>query len=318
MNKISLIACAALVASTLASAAAAQTWTPPAPEQRCPSRWGAGDERGAANHMTPARVLEASRLIRSGEIVELGHTLEGTMPLFGTRRFEIHTKRTGPSLGANARRSNEELVVTELGQVGTQFDMFSHQTIGNSLYNCFDSDEVATRNGFTRLGVEKVGMLFTRGVLLDVAAVKGVDMLEGGYEITPADLEAAQKRQGTMVRAGDAVLIHTGWGKLWGIDNARYNASAPGLGVRAAEWLAAREVMLLGSDTFPVEVAPNPDKALSLPVHQIALVVHGIFLLENMKLDQLAASGTHEFAFAVQPLKIRGGTGSTVAPVAIR
>ena len=86
----------------------------------------------------------------------------------------------------------------------------------------------------------------------------------------------------------------------------------------AAEWLAARDVMLLGSDTFPVEVAPNPDKSLSLPVHQIALVVHGIFLLENMKLDQLAAAGVHEFAFAVQPLKIKVGTGSTVAPVAIR
>jgi kynurenine formamidase len=318
MTKTSLIACATLVASAFAPLAAAQSWTPPGPEQRCPSRWGAGDERGAANHMTPARVLEASRLISSGEIIELGRTLEGNMPLFGTRRFEVHTKRTGPSLGTNARRSNEELVVTELGQVGTQFDMFSHQTIGNSLYNCVDSDEVGTRNGFTKLGVEKVGMLFTRGVLLDIAATKGVDMLEAGYEITPADLEATQKRQGTIVRPGDAVLIHTGWGKLWGVDNARYNASAPGLGVQAAEWLAARDVMLLGSDTFPVEVAPNPDKSLSLPVHQIALVVHGIFLLENMKLDQLAAAGVHEFAFAVQPLKIKGGTGSTVAPVAIR
>lgn len=296
----------------------AQSWAPPSPEQRCPSRWGASDERGAANHMNAARVLQAAQLIRTGEIIELGRILDGNMPLFGTRRFEVHTKRTGPVLGTNKRRSNEEIVITELGQVGTQFDMFSHQTIGNSLYNCIDSDDIGTRSGFAKLGIEKIGMLFTRGVLLDVAALKGVDMLEPNYEITPEDLDAAARREGVSVMPGDAVLIHTGWGRLWGVDNARYNASCPGLGVKAAEWLAAKDVMLLGADNFPVEVAPNPDKSISLPVHQIALVVHGIFLLENMKLDQLAASRTFEFAFAVQPLKIKGGTGSTVAPVAIR
>jgi kynurenine formamidase len=297
---------------------AAEGWKPPAPDQRCPSQWGASDERGAANLMNPARVLQAARLVRTGEIVELGRVLESNMPLFGTRKFEVHTKRTGPALGDNKRRSNEELVITEIGQVGTQFDMFSHQTIGNQLYNCIDTDEIATRNGFTRLGVEKIGMLFTRGVLLDVAAMKGVDMLEGGYEITVADLEATAARQGVTIGAGDAVLIHSGFGRLWGVDNAKYNASTPGIGAPAAQWLAKKNVMLFGADTFGVEVTPNPDKSLSLPVHQIALVVNGIFLLENMKLDELAASKTYEFAFAVQPLKIKGGTGSTVAPVAIR
>ncbi|MFO1319599.1 MAG: cyclase family protein [Burkholderiales bacterium] len=309
---------AALALAVSATFAQAQSWTPPTPEQRCPSKWGAADERGAANHMNPARVLLASKLIRTGEVIELGRVLEGNMPLFGTRRFEVHTKRTGPVLGTNKRRSNEELVVAEIGQVGTQFDMFSHQTIGNLLYNCIDSDEIGTRNGFTRLGVEKIGMLFTRGVLLDIAAVKGVEMLDATYEITPADIDAAAQREGVTIQAGDAVLVHTGYGKLWGVDNTKYNASAPGLGVKAAEYLAAKNVMLFGADTFPVEVAPNPDKAVSLPVHQIALVVNGIFLLENMKLDELAAKQVYEFAFAVQPLKIKGGTGSTVAPVAIR
>ncbi len=309
---------AVLLSAIAASAQAADGWQAPTADQRCPSQWGAADERGAANHMTPARVLQATRLVKTGEIVELGRVLESGMPLFGTRKFEVLTKRTGPSLGANKRRSNEELVITEIGQVGTQFDMFSHQTIGNSLYNCIDSDEIGTRNGFTKLGVEKIGMLFTRGVLLDVAAMKGVDMLDGGYEITVADLEATAARQGVTIGAGDAVLIHSGYGRLWGVDNAKYNGSTPGIGAPAAEWLAKKNVMLFGADTFGVEVTPNPDKSLSLPVHQIALVVHGIFLLENMKLDELAASRTYEFAFAVQPLKIKGGTGSTVAPVAIR
>ncbi|HZR02260.1 MAG TPA: cyclase family protein [Burkholderiales bacterium] len=296
----------------------ADSWQPPTPEQRCPSKWGAADERGAANHMSPQTVLKATRLIKTGEVIELGRVLESNMPLFGTRKFEIHTKRTGPVLGSNKRRSNEELVFTELGQVGTQFDMFSHQTIGNQLYNCIDNDEIATRNGFTKLGVEKIGTLFTRGVLIDVAALKGVDMLPSSYEITPEDLQAALKRQNLTLQAGDAVLIHSGYGKLWGVDNAQYNKDTPGIGAPAAEWLAKQDIMLIGADTFGVEVAPNPDKDISLPVHQIALVVNGIFLLENMKLDELAASKTYEFAFIVQPLKMKGGTGSTVAPVAVR
>jgi kynurenine formamidase len=298
--------------------AAAQSWTPPSPEQRCPSRWGADDERGAANHQSASAVMKAARLIRTGETFELGRTLASDIPLFGTRRVEIHLKRTGPALGTNQRRSNEELVLTELGQVGTQFDMFPHQTIGDLTYNCVKTDDIATRGGFTRMGVDRVGMLFTRGVLIDVAAAKGVDMLPQGYEITVADLQAALDRQGVRLEAGDAVLIHTGWGKLWGVDNTRYNSGCPGIGAPAAEWLAKHDPMLLGADNFPVEVAPNPDKTLSLPVHQIALVVNGIFLLENMKLDELAAKQVYEFAFVVQPLKIKGGTGSTVAPVAIR
>ena len=304
---------------TLISAVAnAQSWSPPSPGQRCPSKWGAKDERGAANLLTPESVLNASRLIRTGEVIELGRVLAMDMPLFGTRRFDLHTKRTGGPMGSNKRYTNEELVISEIGQVGTQFDMFSHQSIDNSHYNCFATDDITTRNGFTKLGVEKIGAIYTRGVLIDVAAVKGVDMLDAGYEITAADLQAAIAKQGISLKRGDAVLIHTGWGKLWGVDNAKYNASGPGIGVGAAEWLAKQEPVLFGSDNVPVEVLPNPDKNISLPIHQIALVIHGIFLLENMKLDELAAKKAYEFAFVVQPLKIKGGTGSTVAPIAIR
>jgi kynurenine formamidase len=307
-----------VLALAAAASAGAQSWQPPSVEQRCPSKWGAADERGAANYMNPANVLRAARLIRTGEVVELGRVLSTDMPFFGTRRFDLHTKRTGGPMGSNKRITNEELVITELGQVGTQFDMFSHQGIDGLLYNCIKSDEIATRNGFTRLGVEKIGTLFTRGVLIDVAALKGVDMLPAGYEITAEDLQAALQRQGVRIERGDAVLIHTGYSKLWGVDNAKYNRDTPGIGAPAAEWLAKQEAMLFGADTFGVEVAPNPDKNISLPVHQIALVINGIFLLENMKLDELAAAKAYEFAFVVQPLKIKGGSGSTVAPVAIR
>jgi kynurenine formamidase len=295
-----------------------QSWQPPTDAQRCPTKWGANDERGAANHMTPETVLRAVKLIRTGEVFELGRVLSASMPFVGTRRFDVHLKRTVMNPEPNRRGSNEELVVSEIGQVGTQFDAFPHQTIGSTLYNCVKLDEVATRTGFTKLGVDNVGTLMTRGVLIDVAGLKGVPMIADSYEITARDLQDALARQKRSLQPGDAVLIHTGWGQLWGKDNARYAKSAPGIGVGAAEWLAKQDPILVGADTGPVEVVPNPNPQLNQPVHQIMLVVNGIHLLENLKLDEVAAKNVDEFALILQPLKIQGGTGSTVAPVAIR
>ena len=296
----------------------AQTWRPPAENQRCPSKWGAGDERGSANHMTPANVLRAAQLIKTGEHIELGHVLAADMPFFGTRRFDVHTKRTFMNQPSNRRGSNEEVVIGEMGQVGTQFDGFAHQSIEYSHYNCVKTDDIQTRGGFSKLGIEKVGTLMTRGVLIDVAALKGVDMLGDTYEITPQDIQQALQKQNITLRPGDAVLINTGWGKLWAKDNARYMRTCPGIGVAAAEWLATQDLLLVGADNWPVEVAPNPDPQLSLPVHQIMLAVNGIHILENLKLDELAAKKVYEFAFVMQPLKAQGFTGSTVAPAAVR
>jgi hypothetical protein len=137
--------------------AAAQSWRVPPETERCPSKWGAADERGSANHMGPTSVLRARELIRTGEVIELAHVLSSDMPLFGTRRFDLHTKRTTMNPQSNRRGSNEEIVVAEIGQVGTQFDGFAHQTHEDRWYNCIPVSENATRSGFTRLGIEKVG-----------------------------------------------------------------------------------------------------------------------------------------------------------------
>ena len=301
-----------------ASHASAQSWSPPTDSQRCPSKWGAADERGAGNHMKPDAVLRAARLIRAGEVFELGRVLKSDMPFSVGRRFQMETKRTTMNTGSNRRGSNEEIMFTELGQVGTQFDGFTHQTIGDSLYNCVKVADVATRTGFTKLGIEHVGTLMTRGVLIDVAALKGVPMLADTYPITAADLQQALQRQKLTLQAGDAVIIHTGWGRLWDTDGARYLKTNPGLTTGAAEWLAKQDPMLIGIDNGPVSVTPDPDPNLNNPVHQIALVVNGIHLLENLKLDELAGKQVYEFALIVQPLKIQGATGSTVAPTAVR
>jgi kynurenine formamidase len=240
------------------------------------------------------------------------------MPFFGTRRFDVHVKRTFMNTGSNERGSNEEMVLSEIGQVGTQFDGFAHQTHRNSHYNCFKTEEIAGRGLFTKLGIQNAGAFITRGVLIDVAGFKGVEMLGDNYEVTVDDVEGALKKQNLTLKAGDAVIIHTGWGKIYGKENARYVKSCPGLGVKAAQWIIEKNPILLGADNWPVEVAPNPDPQLSLPVHQLALVVNGVHLLENMKLDELVQKQAYEFAFMMQPLKIQGGTGSTVSPIAVR
>jgi hypothetical protein len=186
MNRKALLA--ALLFAPLV--AYAQGWNVPPESQRCPSKWGAGDERGSGNHMkNPQNVLRGARLIKTGEVIELAHVLGPQMAFFGTRIFNLHTKRTFMNPGRNTRGSNEEVVTSEIGQVGTQFDGFAHQTHGDSLYNCFKVSEVATRGGFTKLGVQNAPTFFTRGVLIDVAALKGAEMLGDTYEITPDDLQ---------------------------------------------------------------------------------------------------------------------------------
>jgi len=155
-------------------------------------------------------------------------------------------------------------------------------------------------------------------VLIDIAGLKGVDVLPIDYEITVADLQQALQKQGVRIEPGDAVLIYTGWSKHWGVDNKLYTSGCPGIGVAAAEWLIKQDPMLLGADNWPVEIAPNPDKSINLPVHNIALTVNGVHLLENLVLEPLARARAYEFAFIMQPLKLQGATGSTVAPTAIR
>jgi kynurenine formamidase len=318
MKRILIVSLAATLPFVLGERAAAQAWNLPTDAQRCPSKWGPDDTRGSANHVTPTTVLAAMQMVKTGQIIELGRVLEGSMPVFGTRRFDLHTKRTVVNPGRNHRGSNEEIVISEIGQVGTQFDAFPHQMIGGGFYNCVPVAGNESRTGFGKLGVESVGSLVARGVLIDVAALKGVPVLPDTYEITAQDLEQAVARQRLTLKRGDAILIYTGWGTLWNVDNTRYVKTCPGIGIAAAEWLAAHDPLLIGADNWPVEVGPNPDPDLSLPVHQVLLVVHGIHTLENLKLDVLAAERVHEFAFVVQPLKIKGGTGSTVAPIAIR
>ena len=159
MMRIAVLAALSALLSSGAALAQTPSWSPPPDNQRCPSKWGGSDERGSMNHQKPEAVLKAAKLIKSGEVMELAHVLGPSMAFFGTRRFDMHAKRTFMNPQTNKRGSNEELVVTELGQVGTQFDGSAHQTIGDSWYNCVGVAENATRGGFTKYGIHNVGQL---------------------------------------------------------------------------------------------------------------------------------------------------------------
>jgi kynurenine formamidase len=283
-----------------------------------PSRWGADDQRGAANRLTPAKVLEAKNLITKGTVYQLGHVYEPGMPMFGTRHYSLRIPQVFAMPGKNEAVYHDEIISGELGQIGTQFDGLGHVGIGDLFYNGNRRSEFAQAEGLTRLGIENVGPIVTRGVLIDVARLKGVDQLQGGYEITPADLKGALQRQGVQIRSGDVVLIHTGWASLWIKDNARYAASAPGIGVAAAQMLVDAEVVVVGADTWGVEVMPNPDSSLSAPVHQLLLARNGIYLHENLITADLARDSVYEFVYMFAPLRLKGATGSPGNPIAIR
>ena len=269
-------------------------------------------------HDEAETVLQAIKLIKTGEVFELGAILSPDRKksfINAGRQFNIYTKASPPI--PNARQIKEELVVTELGQIGTQIDAFAHQMWGDSFYNCFKLGDIGTRSGFKKLGVEHIGSLVTRGVLIDVAGLKGVDMLPTSYNITPDDLQQALAKSNQKLQPGDAVVIRTGWSKLMGKENERYGSRNPGIGIAAGQWLLTQNPIMVAADNCCVEVRPS-EPGHSLPVHAMMLIQHGIYLLENLELEKLAAAGATEFAFIVQPLKIKGGTGSAVAPIAIR
>jgi len=283
-----------------------------------PSQWGADDQRGAANRLTPAKVLEAKALVTTGQVYQLGRVYEPGMPMYGTRHYSLRIPQPFDMQSRNEAVYVDELVSGELGQIGTQFDGLGHLGIGDLHYNGNRRSEFARAEGLTRLGIEHVGPIVTRGVLADVARYKGVAQLDAQYVITPADLEGTLAQEGVEIREGDVVLIHTGWGALWMVDNERFGGAEPGIGVEAAQALAEAGVVVVGADTWGVEIMPNPDADLAAPVHQLLLARNGIYLHENLATEALARDEVYEFMYVFTPLLLKGATGSPGGPIAIR
>ena len=289
-----------------------------------PSEWGPDDQRGAANRITPAKVMEAVSLIREGKIYQLGRVYEHGMSMPGKRHYSITIPGlpTYQPFADNQIIGNDEIVSAEIGQVGTQFDGLGHVgvQVGDDeiFYNGNKLADFGDAYGLKRLGIEHVGVFFTRGVLLDVAAYKGVDRLEGGYVITIDDIEGTMSRQGVDIREGDVIMFHTGHGALWMTDNEAYGGPVPGPSVTTVKWLIEKKPVMLASDTWPVEAVPGEDPDRAFESHQHLLVCNGIYIHENLDTAALAADRVYEFAYIFSPLRLKGATGSPGNPIAVR
>jgi hypothetical protein len=291
--------------------------------------WGADDQAGASNRITPGKILEALALVRTGEVYEVGQVYEAGMPLVGTRTYGMKLLATGAPAGTNRVVFNDEFLATEVGQVGTQFDGLGHiggevrfadGTVDRVFYNGFTATEMNASNGLQQLGVQHVKPIITRGILVDLPSYKRVGRLAGGYEVTLADVRGALTRQGVeeeSITPGDAVLFRYGWAQLWDRP-AEYNGALPGIGLEVARWLVERKVTVIGADTSSTEVSPNPNSDLAIPVHQELMMKNGIFNIENMVFEALADDEVYEFLFIATPIRYAGATGSPLRPLAIR
>jgi len=305
-------------------AATAIAQEPTSSQKWWPSEWGANDQRGAMNRITPKKILQAASLIKEGKIYQLGRLYETGMPLPGSRSFALTIPgmpTQGPS-GKNKLVANSEMVAAEIGQVGTQFDGLGHvgvQVDGENLfYNGNKLSEFGDAYGLKKLGIENVGVIFTRGVLLDVAAYKGVERIEGAYIVTVEDITNILAKQKVDIQEGDVVLFHTGHGKLWKTDAKKYLGDAPGPGITAIKWLIDKKIVMLGADSGPVEAMPGENKDIFVEGHEHLLVRNGIHIHENLDLSELAKDKVYEFVYSFAPLRLKGATGSPGNPVAIR
>jgi kynurenine formamidase len=304
-----------------------------------PSVHGPQDQAGASNYVTPAKILASLAIPKTGQTYELGHPYEASMPQYGSRPYFL-TLLTSPT----SREPGDRIVHTDyftgyIGQMGTQFDALAHQgrwvrmadgSVEAVFYNGFTETEImGSTNGVggaAALGVEHMKPYITRGVLIDIAGFKQVATLPPAYEVTMADVRGALARQGmseTSVEQGDAVLFNYGWAVNW-TNPSKYNDSfigtgenegSPGIGAEVANWLIERKVGLVGGDSCCVEVrGPVPKES----VHHMLFLGHGIPLLENMDLAELARDEVHVFLFIGLPERIKGATGSLIRPIAVR
>lgn len=285
-------------------------------------RWGDDDERGALNLITPEIVCQAARACRTGKVYALSIPIQRSgMPNFDYRgipqRLTLTNKDDEHMAHANGAPEGTgvcEDILVFATHTATHMDALGHIYAENTTYNGFSND-FSPYDGATRLGIDKVGAVAGRGVLIDVAKAKGVDALEPGYVITAEDLSEALAAEGTQLQPGDLVLVRTGWLQAY-LGAGAELLQQPGLGIEAAEFLASQDVAVVGADNSAIEAIP-PDRGLYLPVHVALLVKYGIHLLEHLDLAELSADSCYEFLLNLGPLKVTGASGSPITPIAI-
>ena len=305
-----------------------------------PSPFGPDDQVGATNRITPAVTKAAAAEIQSGAVVSMAYNLVDGVPLFGTRFTKTVLTAValvpGAEFGKNKLSYMEDTYLSQ-SHVGTHIDGMGHIGVQDCYYNQTPMGKFITQNGIKKLGLENLKSFATRGVIIDMVKVFQdanklktnpncrTPCLDGGTVITEADIQAGLKMYNVTLREGDAVFIHTGWGDLFNqfpAQNANYNKAEPGIGKAAAAWLAAQKVVLVGTDTWAVEVIPSEDTQEAFPVHALLLTDNGIHIVENVRTDLIAAEAASSkratFFLSMTVPKAAGTTGTFVNIEAIR
>ena len=299
-------------------------------EQVGVSPWGPEDEIGTLNMMTDATRLEILSRISGGKVYDLGVEYFVGMPSFygrGDPRYHYaltHTPRgnavddpsaIGPAMNEKIIYTGD--VVSMYTHMGTHVDALNHFGLHGKIWNGFSADEHLGDQGWHKAGAETIPPVVARGVLIDVAAAKGLDVLPDAYKITARDLEEALESQGTQLEGGDVVLIRTGRMKVY-YDAEKYMANSPGLGLGAAKWLVEEKgAMMLGADNLSFEIRPSDIPGNWIPVHTYLLAEKGMVFLEVVNLEGIARDKVYEFAFIGGSLKFRGASAAPMRPLAI-
>jgi kynurenine formamidase len=293
-------------------------------------RWGSDDERGTLNLITPAAVLRGVAAVRSGRVFSLAIPFDAGGPQWDNVNMPL---RTNPALntfcvnlsftGDTADFTTSDDAFTMGSQAATHWDSLAHVGYEGRLYNDVDDAVITAEVGATRLGIENVGPVVTRGVLLDIARLHGVDHFDDNYAITPEDLDRAAAAAGVAMQAGDAVLIRTGQMHWLGRgERKRYSFPSPGLSTGTIPWMRDHDIAAVATDTLTFEVYPCEDPAVFMPVHMLHLRDMGLLQGQVWNLDALAADcaadGQCDFLLSATPLPLTHAVGAPVAPTAVK
>jgi len=293
-------------------------------------RWGADDQRGTLNLITPEVVRRGISAARGGRVFSLAFPFDQTGPQWDNPFMpertnpELRTHTVNVAFTGDARDFTTSDDSFQMGsQAVTHWDALSHVGYDGKLYNDTPSGVVRADGGAARLGIEHFGPVVTRGILVDVARAHGVDHFDDNYAITGDDLEAAVAAAGLVVEPGDALLVRTGQMHfLRAGDKQRYSVPSPGLSTQSIGWLRDHDVAAVATDTMTFEVYPCEDPKVFMPVHMIQLRDMGLVQGQNWHLDDLAADcatdGQHDFLLVAPPLPLTGAVGAPVVPVAIK
>ncbi|MEC7568881.1 MAG: cyclase family protein [Pseudomonadota bacterium] len=287
-----------------------------------PSPWGADDQIGAANRVTPERTAAAAKLVKKGISHPLGIVIEPGMPAYPPRYTQLQVVQPNQQFNADLgvgweASSNDDVLQMWLG-TGPQLDGLGHMGEAGEFYNCNQGKDFSIITGLTKLDISGIPPMVARGVMIDIAKQMGVDSLQAGQPITSDDIKAAMKSQGVTVGEGDVVLLHTGYTDATLKQNpSLWAGSIPGITNEASVFLAGLKPMAVGADTWGLGAVPPRAGDKIFYDHVVLLKQHGIYILETMNTGRLADEGVHEFMFVLGQARLKGAVQMIINPVAM-